>query len=98
MMQSFQSSEGVKLADDSGAINNKSTTYSVSSSRVPLLSLNTQSLRTMELVRELFNELTLVHAEEPRPVVESQAKVKQVRSGLDGLLKVLIWRLEGSIS
>lgn len=76
MMQSFQSSEGGKQADESGGINNKSTSYSVSSARVPLLSLNTQSLRTMELVRELFNELTLVHLEEPRTIVESQAKVK----------------------
>ena len=41
MMQSFQSSEGVKQADESGAINNKSTSYSLSSSRVPLLSQNT---------------------------------------------------------
>lgn len=52
----------------------------------------------MELIRELFNELTLVHQAEPRTIVESQAKVKQVRSGLDGLFKVLIWRLEGSIN
>jgi len=55
-------------------------------------------MRTMELVRELFNELTLVHADQLQSVVENQSLLKQVRSSMDGLLKVLIWRLDNSIS
>ena len=52
----------------------------------------------MELIKELFNELTLVNLLEPIPPVENLGKVKQIKVGIDGLLKVLIWKLEGYIS
>ena len=55
-------------------------------------------MKTMDAVKELFNELTLVHINEPQPLVENQARVKVIKAGMEGLLKVLIWRLEGSIS
>lgn len=52
----------------------------------------------MELIKELFNELTLVGLNESIPPVENQAKVRQLRKSMEGLLKVLFWKLEGQIS
>lgn len=52
----------------------------------------------MELVKELFNELTLVPLSEPMPPVENMQRVKQVQKSMEGLLKVLLWKAEGQIN
>lgn len=87
----------VKQTNNS-AIINVNISHSMPFQASTHFSVNTQSMRTMELVRELFNELTLVHVNEPIPMVENQSKAKQVKVAMEGLLKVLFWRLEEQVS
>ena len=49
-------------------------------------------------ISELFNELTLTHINDPIPLIENKVKVKELKQAMDGLLQVLVWRLEGTIT